>query len=119
MSMDNFYTMCEESIMTGKPTITPLDIEIGKNAKRIREGRNIGQDDAAETIGCSTSQLSQMENGKRAWSMKYLYGAALAYGVSPASFLGSYEHPTLKMIQTLSKKDLEDLKPTIERFQAS
>lgn len=74
--------------MSGIPDLTPLDAEIGTRARAYRVEKQISQEQVAAHLNLSVPQISQLENGKRAWAVKYIYALAKFYDVDPVTFMG-------------------------------
>ena len=49
-----------------------FDSELGEKVKLLRKRRNLKQDDLAEVLGLSRSQISNLEKGRRNLSLKQL-----------------------------------------------
>lgn len=74
--------------MSGNPILTPLDGTIGTLARSKREEKGLSQEKIAIVLGVSVPQVSYLENGKRAWSIKNIYDLAKFYSIDPVEFLG-------------------------------
>lgn len=92
--------------MTGKPILTPLDKEIGKIARALREDRGLNQNTIAEALGTSVPQVSYLEGGKRAWSIKNIDDLAKFYQIHPAKFLGGVrlDEGDLDLLEAVKKR---------------
>jgi len=55
---------------------------LGKELRRLREKRNLSQDEAAERAGLHPNALSRIESGKQNVTMLTVASLALAYGVT-------------------------------------
>lgn len=92
--------------MSGKPTLTPLDAMIGGIAKSYRESRGLNQERIAEVLDVTVPQISYLENGKRAWSIKNIYDLAAFYNKDPVEFLGGVklEEGDIELLETIKKR---------------
>lgn len=96
--------------MNGKPTLTPLDVAIGANAKRIRKELGLTQEDIAEIMECEPPMVSMLERGRRAWTTKYIYAICQKYNVSPARFFGAVEMSAQDQVLFQAMRDLVELR---------
>lgn len=66
----------------GRDTIPGL----GDRVRELRSARGWSQNDLAQRVGCWASQISQIEGGLRAPSLKLGRAIALAFGI-PTDYL--------------------------------
>lgn len=82
-----------------------LNATIGEHARAIREALGLTLRDAAAlcaAVGYDVDFgfLGRLENGKKKWSLRALYGVSLAYGVMPeALFLPHDEQALVQMVR--------------------
>lgn len=79
----------------------PLDTkDIGKRIKELRKARGLDQLQAANIIGVSRSQWSNLENGKRNLNIQQIKQIADYFGVSLATLgVVSEEVETLELLE--------------------
>ena len=68
----------------------PIDItpeHVGRNLKRIREGRGLSRDDLAKVSGYSLALIERLENGRCYPSVASLLDLCAALGVTPNDVL--------------------------------
>lgn len=83
----------------------PLDTsEIGKRIKELRKARGMDQLQASQIIGCSRSQWSNLENGKRNLNIQQIKSIADYFGVSLATL--GVESKAVETIELLEKARL-------------
>ena len=66
-----------------------FDSELGEKVKLLRKRRNLKQDDLAEVLGLSRSQISNLEKGRRNLSLKQLEKLCEYFKVDMSFFLMS------------------------------
>ena len=66
-----------------------FDTELGEKVKLLRKRRNLKQDDLAEVLGLSRSQISNLEKGRRTLSLKQLEKLCEYFKVDMSFFLMS------------------------------
>lgn len=86
-----------------------MELKIGENLRRLRLGKGLTQEQAAEAFGVSAQAVSRWENDSAYPDITLLPGIAMFYGVSIDEFVGMDEirrreklHETLSEIYTLA-----------------
>ena len=66
-----------------------MNIDLGEKVRLIRKRRNLKQDDLAEFLNLSRSQISNLESGRRNLSLKQLEKLCVFFQVDMSYFLMS------------------------------
>lgn len=68
------------------PSVTPVDIHVGKMLRSIRKAQGVSQEQLADALGLSFQQVQKYENGSNRVSASKMFDAAVFLGVAPAAF---------------------------------
>lgn len=100
-----------------------IKTKIGENIKKLREARNLTQEDLADKSELHPTYISLLERGKKACSIKTLSKIASALNVSTGKMLDSIdkvrkikqkkENPVLRKIQSLLSKRTDNDKKAV------
>lgn len=71
-------------------TAQDFNKKVGARIKKIRKEKNIKQEWLALKVGLGKSEISRLENGKRAISLPILFGIASTLNTSPDYFLQEF-----------------------------
>ena len=78
-----------------------IDVVIGYNLRRLRQLRNLSQENLAEKLGVTFQQIQKYENGKNRVALSTAYKISIILECSVVDFFLGIEHTGYEDLQNL------------------